>query len=92
MGLDTPLFLGTEKLARKLDAAVVFLKIRKVAGDNTRWRLNPSVRIPTAMEPYEITEAHVRILENLITEEPEFWLWSHRRWKHSIEKYMSVHE
>ncbi len=29
LGLDTPLFLGTEKLALKLDAAVVFLKIRK---------------------------------------------------------------
>jgi KDO2-lipid IV(A) lauroyltransferase len=30
----------------------------------------------------EITETHVRKLEQIIRENPEYWIWSHRRWKH----------
>ena len=30
----------------------------------------------------EISEAHTRKLEEDIFEQPETWLWSHRRWKH----------
>jgi len=91
MGLDTPLFLGTEKLARKLDAAVVFLKIRKVRRGQYEMEVEPITQDPNSLKPYEITEAHVRILENLIREDPSLWLWSHRRWKHSIEQYRSEH-
>lgn len=31
---------------------------------------------------YEITERYVRRLEAMIREQPELWMWSHRRWKH----------
>jgi KDO2-lipid IV(A) lauroyltransferase len=34
-------------------------------------------------EPYAITEKHVRMLEDFIKEAPEYWLWSHRRWKYT---------
>ncbi len=89
MGLDTPLYLGTEKLARKLDAAVVFLKIRKTTRGRYEVEVEQICMDPASMKPYEITDAHVRILENLIREEPGYWLWSHRRWKHSLEKFQS---
>jgi len=36
---------------------------------------------PTETVPKEITEKHVRLLEETILEEPAYWLWSHRRWK-----------
>ncbi|MCK5134337.1 MAG: lysophospholipid acyltransferase family protein [Bacteroidales bacterium] len=88
MGLDTPLYLGTEKLARKLDAAVVFLKIRKVRRGRYEVDIELICEDPNNLEPFEITEAHVKILENLIREAPEYWLWSHRRWKHSYERFL----
>ena len=91
LGLDTPLYLGTEKLAQKLDAAVVFLKIKKVRRGRYEVEIEPICKDPNTLNPYEITEAHVRILENLIREEPGYWLWSHRRWKHSIEMYGKEH-
>lgn len=31
----------------------------------------------------EITECHLRMLEKDIRETPEYWLWTHRRWKHA---------
>jgi KDO2-lipid IV(A) lauroyltransferase len=88
MGLDTPLYLGTEKLARKLDAAVVFFKVKKVKRGRYTCEIEMICEDPGKMAPYEITEAHVRILENMIREAPEYWLWSHKRWKHSYERYL----
>lgn len=92
LGLDTPLYLGTEKLARKIEAAVVFFKIRKIRRGMYEVVFELICEDPSTLEPYEITEAHVRILEKQIIETPEFWLWSHRRWKHSYEKYCKEHE
>ena len=91
LGLDTPLYLGTEKLARKLNAAVVFLKVRKVKRGRYEVEIEQITGNPKDLEPFTITEAHVRILENLIREEPAYWLWSHRRWKHSHERFEREH-
>ena len=88
LGQDTPLFLGAEKLARKLEAAVVFLKIRKLARGSYEAEIVPVCDDPSTVKPYQITESHVRILESIIREEPAYWLWSHRRWKHSYQEYL----
>ncbi|MDW8333504.1 MAG: hypothetical protein RMM53_04735, partial [Bacteroidia bacterium] len=29
------------------------------------------------------TEAFARFLESAVRRQPENWMWSHRRWKHS---------
>ena len=91
MGRDTPMFLGTEKLARKLDAAVVFLKIRKLKRGRYEVEAELICESPKGLEPFEITNGHVAILEDLIREEPAYWLWSHQRWKHSYERYKQEH-
>jgi KDO2-lipid IV(A) lauroyltransferase len=81
------MFLGTEKLARKLDAAVVFLKIRKLKRGRYEMEAELICESPEDLEPFEITNRHVAILEDLIREEPAYWLWSHKRWKHSYERF-----
>ncbi len=91
MGRDTPMFLGTEKLARKLDAAVVFLKIRKLKRGRYEMEAELICESPKGLKPFEITNRHAAILEDLIREEPAYWLWSHKRWKHSYEKYKQEH-
>ncbi len=35
----------------------------------------------SSVADFEITEAHARLLEQIIREKPEYWLWTHRRWK-----------
>jgi KDO2-lipid IV(A) lauroyltransferase len=92
MGQDTPVFLGTEKLAQKLDAAVVFLKFRKLKRGRYEVEAELVCEEPNKLDPYEITERHVRILEKMIREEPAYWLWSHKRWKHSYERFMEEHD
>ncbi|MFO7932860.1 MAG: lysophospholipid acyltransferase family protein [Bacteroidales bacterium] len=83
MGMDTPLYLGAEKLSRKLGAAVIFIKISKAKRGHYEVEYELICESPPEMEPHMITESHVRILEEVIRERPELWLWSHRRWKYS---------
>jgi len=80
---DTPVFLGVEKISRKLNQPVIFCNMRKVSRGKYEVELEVLSENPKNTKPYEITELHVRALERLIHEAPEYWLWSHRRWKHS---------
>ncbi len=79
---DTPVFLGAEGLARRFDQAVVFLEIRRIKRGFYEMFFELLTTEPRQTADGEITEAHTRKLESVIREEPEFWIWSHRRWKH----------
>jgi KDO2-lipid IV(A) lauroyltransferase len=79
---DTPVFLGPEKIAMKYDMAVIFFNVQKVR----RGYYNLTVELlfeKTANLPqYMVTETHVKRLGELIRNKPEYWIWSHRRWKY----------
>ncbi len=82
MGIKVPVFNGAEILARKLDLAVVFLKVSKVKRGYYKVEFIPiSLQGKTTTEG-EITEAFLRLTEEQIKEQPEYYLWTHRRWKH----------
>lgn len=83
---DTPVFLGSEKLAHKFNAAVVFMKVRKTRRSRYMADIELITTDPASMKEYEITERHVRILEDLIREDPAHWLWTHDRWKYNREE------
>ena len=80
---DTPVFEGTEKIARKLNRKVIFVSVQKVKrGYYTIVLDEKNVLNPNDFKESALTEAHMRKLEESIIEEPETWLWTHRRWKH----------
>lgn len=80
---DTPVFEGTEKIARKLNRKVIFVSVEKVKrGYYSITVKENNVLNPLDFEETELTEAHMRKLEEEIIKEPETWLWTHRRWKH----------
>ncbi|MBK0378877.1 lysophospholipid acyltransferase family protein [Mucilaginibacter segetis] len=81
----TAVFLGIEKLAKLIDAVVIFYKIDRVKRGYYTYTLVPLVEHPKQTAEHEITEAHVRYLEQIINEKPQYWLWSHRRWKYTPE-------
>lgn len=79
---DTPVFLGTEKIAKKTNQPVMFCNMRKLSRGRYEVDFVVLTENPKDTKSYEITEMHVQELEKLIREAPEYWLWSHRRWKH----------
>lgn len=82
MGLKVPIFNGAEALAMKLDLAVVFLKVSKVKRGYYNAEFIPITEGGKSTEKNEITEKFIRLAEQQISELPEHYLWSHRRWKH----------
>jgi len=82
---STAVFLGIEKLARTLDNAVVFCDITVVKRGYYNVNFVPLFDDPKSAADHEITNVHVQYLENKIKEMPQYWLWSHRRWKFKPE-------
>lgn len=81
----TPVFLGVEKMAKSFDCEVYFCDMRRVKRGYYTYTAVPLVEDAKAAVPHAITKAHVQYLEKVIREEPEYWLWSHRRWKFNPE-------
>ncbi|MGQ9621051.1 MAG: lysophospholipid acyltransferase family protein [Bacteroidales bacterium] len=79
---ETPVYLGPEKIAAKYDMAVVFFNHQKVKRGYYCMKYELLFEHTKGLSEYQITEAHVKKLEEIIREKPEYWLWSHRRWKH----------
>lgn len=80
---DTPVFLGTEQLAKKYNYPVYYMDIQRVKRGYYHAVVRPIAVSPTQTGEYEITTAFMQQLEENIRQRPEFWLWSHNRWKHS---------
>lgn len=82
---DTPVFLGAEKISSKYDMALVFFNVQKVKRGQYYFTVELLFEHTAGLPEHLITETHVRRLEELIRKNPEYWIWSHRRWKHKRE-------
>jgi KDO2-lipid IV(A) lauroyltransferase len=79
---DTPVFLGPEKIGRKINAAIVFMYLEKIKRGHYIIKTKLLLEDVSQCKEYEITETHLRSLEKLVLENPENYLWTHKRWKH----------
>ena len=88
-GKDGVLFLnqytwyspGAEELARKVNAALVYLDVEKTSRGH--YRLTFKEMQPNeeeSLSPYPLSRCFWRMLEQNICRQPEIWLWSHNRW------------
>ena len=79
---ETPFFEGVEKISVKLNLAIIFLDIRKVSRGHYEVTLKKMFDHAAETRENEIMLACVKEMENEILRGPEFWLWSHKRFKH----------
>ncbi|SDB84500.1 lysophospholipid acyltransferase family protein [Williamwhitmania taraxaci] len=86
---DTAVFTGVERFAKKTNFPVIFLSMQKKSRGHYEVEAELLSDNPESTTNFEITEAHTRVLEKHIQEQPEYWLWSHRRWKHKRENITS---
>ena len=82
MGIKVPVINGAETMARKMDLAVVFLKVSKVKRGYYKAELVSITTSGSSTEKNEITDKFLRLTEQQIREKPEYYLWTHKRWKH----------
>ena len=77
----TAVFLGIEKLAKSYNYPVVFCDVKVVKRGHYTCEFVPLIEEPKLSAEHEITQAHVKYLEKMIQKEPQYWIWSHKRWK-----------
>jgi KDO2-lipid IV(A) lauroyltransferase len=80
---ETAFFEGVEKMSKKLGLAVIFLDIRKVRRGHYEVHFKKLFDNASTTSENEVTLACVKEMEQEIMRKPEYWLWSHKRFKHS---------
>jgi KDO2-lipid IV(A) lauroyltransferase len=82
LGNETPIHTGAETLAKRYDMNVIFLKGRRVKRGYYEATFEVLSEDVKSVQDYKISEEFMRKVEQQIYEAPEFYLWTHKRWKH----------
>ncbi|MBW2961412.1 lysophospholipid acyltransferase family protein [Mesonia aestuariivivens] len=85
MGRETAAFNGSEAMAKKLGFGILYLQIRKVKRGYYSAKLIPLTTTAKESKDAELTQKFFHLLEEQIREQPEYYLWTHKRWKHKKE-------
>lgn len=79
---DTAVLFGTEKFANEFDCPVYFCTLNKLKRGYYEGVFQLVTDSPKSLPYGRLTEMHTAMLEADIRQHPEYWLWSHKRWKH----------
>lgn len=82
MNQNTPVLLGLEKIARQTNRPIFYFSAKVVKRGYYEVDCIPLCLEPKETKEHEITDMQFALLEKFLKEEPAFWLWSHKRWKH----------
>ncbi len=82
MGIETPVHTGAEMLAKRYDMNVIFLRTKKLKRGYYQATFELMFDNPNEVPNYQISDEFLRRVEKQIYEAPEYYLWTHRRWKH----------
>jgi Kdo2-lipid IVA lauroyltransferase/acyltransferase len=89
---ETAFFIVPAKIAIKTNQPVIMHHTRKVGRGRYEVFHYKLIDNPSGFKPEEIMMAYVIKLEEIIRAEPEYWLWSHRRWKHKRPANIELHQ
>ncbi len=82
MGIKVPMHTGAEFLAKSLDMPVVFFAVKRIKRGYYQTTFETITEHPNSFNNYEITDLYFKLVEKQIHEAPEYYLWTHKRWKH----------
>lgn len=80
--IKVPVHTGAEMLAKRYDFAVVNYSARKVRRGYYETEFTLITETPKDLGSFEITDKYLSITEDSIKDQPAYYLWSHKRFKH----------
>ncbi|WP_041383230.1 lysophospholipid acyltransferase family protein [Polaribacter sp. MED152] len=81
-GVKVPFHVGAETLSKKFDLVVINCATKRVKRGFYETTFELIAEHPKEFENYQITDKYIALTEKLVREQPEFYLWSHKRFKH----------
>ena len=82
MEIEVPVHTGAEMLAKKLDMPVIFFSVKRIKRGFYETTFQTLAEHPNDFKDYEITDQFLKLVEQQIHHEPQYYLWTHKRWKH----------
>ena len=82
LGVKVPVFTGSERIAKQHDIPVVFGKVVKIKRGHYKVVVDLISEFPNEYKDYQITDIYIKKLEKQIREIPEYYYWTHNRFKH----------
>lgn len=84
---DTPVFTGAERIVKTSGHAAFYGDLKRIRRGYYECEFKLITRTPKDCEQFEITEKYFRELEKTIRRDPQYWLWTHNRWKRTREEF-----
>ena len=81
-GIKVPIHTGAEMLSKKFDLVVINYVTRKVKRGYYETDFQLITDSTKEFKDYQITDKYTELTEKNIRLQPEFYLWSHKRFKH----------
>ena len=85
LGVKVPVFTGSERIAKQHDIPVVFGKVVKIKRGYYKVVVDLISEFPNEYKNYQITDIYLKKLEKQIREIPEYYYWTHNRFKHKYK-------
>lgn len=82
MGVKVPMHTGAETIAKKFDMAVVFFSVERIKRGYYQTTFHTITENPNTHKDFEITDLFFKLVEKQIYKAPQYYLWTHKRWKH----------
>ena len=87
---QTPVLVGTERVARRFGMACVYIDVRRVRRGYYEAEFQLMTENPDEQPELSLTRDYFARLEQSIRRQPHLWLWTHNRWKRTREEYDSM--
>ncbi len=84
---DTGVFTGAERIMRKMDNAVFYVKMTRPRRGYYTCTFCLVADHAAQTEEHDITRRFFKLLEDDIKKHPQYYLWTHNRWKRTHEEY-----
>jgi KDO2-lipid IV(A) lauroyltransferase len=84
---ETAVQFGAEKYAKEYNYPVIFASVKKTKRSYYTINFELLEGDPASVEHGAITKKYTKRLEQQILEKPEYWLWTHKRWKRKRSDY-----
>ncbi len=82
MGVNVPVHTGAEMLAKKYNYPVFYFKTERIKRGYYESTIKVLTEKPREFKGYQITDLFLKELESQIQNKPEFYFWTHKRFKH----------
>ena len=77
-----PIHIGAEIIAKKYNMAIVFMDVQKIKRGYYDASFSLITDKPKDFKDFQLTDKYIELVEKQVNSKPEYYTWTHRRFKH----------